>query len=193
MTQPNDPVLAVLGDILQRVIFPVIVAAITIFVFGAVNDRKKRRNASLLGVAIIESLQEEVQSGISIMTEESKRMKMGDFSPPRRHLPHGSWQSVATIPDDVLLQIITISKDKSFTGFHPKEVRIHCKNYFQHMCANFNSAVNLANEAAKRGEDWKPLLLNWLDPYIKSAQEVYQLLQECKTLLEKNAKARNPK
>jgi len=198
MNQPTDYFPnAFLVDLLKGVVLPIFVSAVTTLVFGLLNEGKRKRGTSLLGVAIIESLQEEVRNGISIMTEQLETIKRSDPNPLSHYLPSESWQGVATIPNDVLLQLRDISKDRRFSGFAPSEIQMHCKNYFRYMCTNYNNAVNNAREGARKGYDWKPIMLRLLDPnqghFIESAQQVYQLLEDSKALLAKNAKARFPK
>ena len=62
---------------------------------------------------------------------------------------------MTTILDDVLLRIIETSANRQFEGFPPRQCRIHCKNYFEHMCKNYERAVTQSGNLAQQGRDWR--------------------------------------
>jgi len=153
---------------------------------------------SRLGVAIIESLQEEVDNGIKLMTNAlDAAQDSSTTAPPPALLPKKSWGGMSTIPDEVLLRIIETSVTNQFNGFPPRECRIHCKNYFEHMCHNYEQTLDQSLTLAQQGKDWRrplhDLLADSTGHYIQAAREVYRMLENSKQLLEGNAKAKFPK
>ena len=135
---------------------------VTYILVDRLGEWKKRRNYSKLGIAIIESLQEEVKMGINIMTE----VLAASTSEPRgllqnKLLPNESWDGMATISDEVLLRIIATSDKKTFDGFPPKDCRIHCKNYFNFMNQNYKERLKTAIALAHENKDWGPTFYNF--------------------------------
>jgi hypothetical protein len=118
-------------------------------------------------------------------------------TPPLGLLPNKSWSGMSTIPDDVLLRIIETSEKRQFDGFPPHQCRIHCKNYFEHMCQNYEQTLAEALKLAEQRQDWRSplraLLADDAHHHIQSARRVYHMLEHAKRLLEKNAKAVFPK
>lgn len=162
--------------IIDKFIFPVTVAAITYWLFKKNDENIKRQQYSTLGVAIIESLLEEINTGIDIMKNRYASS-----------LPVKSWNGGSSISDDVLLRIIAVTKNVKPVGFPPKEIRIHCKNYFDHMATSWNNAILSNNLAAAI----QVLLIQ--SNYIEAAEGVRTMLIQCKELLEYNEKRWFPK
>jgi hypothetical protein len=196
----QDPAwLEVLRLVILDVFLPIIVAIITYIVVDRLGEWRKRRTYSRLGVAIIESLQQEIRTGIRLMTNalnatEDKSVGM----PPLGIPPNRSWSGMSTIPDEVLLRIVETSTNRQFDGFPPRECRIHCKNYFEIMCQNYEQNVTTSVNLARRGQDWRGHLRALLTDegesrYIQAARGVDQMLEHAKQLLEKNSRARFPK
>ena len=48
---------------------------------------------------------------------------------------------MTTISDDILLRILEVSPGVSPNGFPLNEIRIHCKNYFDHMTVTWGKLV----------------------------------------------------
>jgi len=165
-----------LQPIIDKFIIPVTVAAITYWLFKKNDENIKRQQYSTLGVAVIESLLEEINTGIDIMKNQYATS-----------LPVKSWDGGSSIPDDVLLRIIAVTKNVNPVGFPPKEIRIHCKNYFDHMATSWNNAILSNNQVAAF-----QVLLNQCK-YIEAAEGVRAMLLHCKELLEYNEKRWFPK
>jgi hypothetical protein len=174
---------------IDSLVLPIIVAVAAYICVDRLGEWKKRRSYSTLGVAIIESLQEEVRNGIKWMTQTSDNMKNLGASPPNFALSNKSWSGMSTIPDDVLLRILETAKGK-FTSFHPRECRIHCKNYFEYMCGNYNRALSEATLLAANGQDWRTPFTPFFGKsgYIEAATGVIQMLEDTKKLLNANSK-----
>lgn len=181
-------------------LLPIIVAFAAYVVADRHGEWRKRRMYSRLGVAIIESLQEEVQNGIKEMEQllASARGPIHLF-PRWNPLPTASWSGMATIPDEVLLRIIETSQGQTFDGFHPQQCRIHCKNYFVHMSGTYDQTRDQAAEGYRMSSfyNWREDIINLLaddrSGYLAAAQKVYDMLEDAKLLLVANAKARRPK
>ena len=157
--------------LLEKFILPIAVAVITFYFFKKHDEYIKRRQYSTLGVAVMESLLEEITMGIKIME--------GRQTNP---LPVKSWNGVSTIPDDVLLRIIAVSKGETPVSFKPQDIRIHCKNYFSFMAENWLSAIQGGNirDLIDKGQ------------YIQSAEKVKSMIIQCRDLLEKNSRKKFP-
>jgi len=161
---------------IEKFVIPVVVAAITYWLFKKNDEYIKRRQYSTLGVAIMESLLEEVNNGINLMSKQQ-------LMPP----PVKSWDGVKTISDDVLLRIIAVSKNTRPVGFPQREIRIHCKNYLEHMSANWETAIQCAIQ-----NDWSHVQA-LVGNYVQAATDVRAMLTQCKELLEENEKKLFPK
>lgn len=161
--------------VIEKFLIPIAVAVITYWLLKKSDEYIKRRQYSTLGIAIMESLLEEVNNGIDIMT-----------STQLIQLPVRSWDGVKTVSDDVLLRIIAVSKGIRPVTFPPREIRIHCKNYFEHMSANWSTAIQQAKK-----NNLSPLQA--LGNYVDAAKNVKAMLTQCKELLEENVKKAFPK
>lgn len=187
-----------LTTILTGVILPIMVSVSTYILVDRLGEWKRRKMYSRLGVAILESLQEEVDKGIELMKNALEAAQNNNATtPPPELLPNKSWSGMSTIPDDVLLRIIETSAKRTYNGFPPRKCRIHCKNYFEHMCLNYKMTLNQSLILAAQGQDWRlplhHLLADDSSHYIQSAIKVRQMLEYSKQLLEKNAKTVFPK
>lgn len=164
--------------ITEKVILPIIVALITYLVFRKLDEWKKRRSISKLGIAIIETLIEEVTTGIGIFN--------GILDPNntyKRLLPRNSWDKMNTIPDEVLLRIIEVSKNVKPKSFPPSSIRTHCKNYFTHMAPTFNAIYDDSTDWKNRG-----VILIQEAEYLKAANSVLTMLKQTSELLARNSK-----
>jgi hypothetical protein len=128
---------------------------------------------STLGVAVMECPLEEINNGIVIMTNKQATP-----------LPVKSWNGVTTISDDVLLRIIAVSKGQKAVAFPPREIRIHCKNYFEFMAANWTGALPSKNDMDALISQGK---------HIEAADGVKAMVIQCRDLLEANAAKLFPK
>ncbi|MHB8390048.1 MAG: hypothetical protein ACYDBH_10755 [Acidobacteriaceae bacterium] len=138
----------------------------------------------------MESLLEEVRGGFKIMQDTLQRIEMHGQSAAavlKPELPGASWEGMNTIPDNVLLRIIATADNVEPRGFPPSQVRIHCKNYFVHMCQNFNNCPFDA--------DLKQLLSSGEQnsDYIDKTQRVIDMLEQTQELLEENSTRRFPR
>ena len=94
---------------------------------------------------------------------------------------------MATINDDILLRIIEVSKDKIVGIYHPKDIRIHCKNYFDHITCSWNDNLSapfntlFAQNLIQKGG------------YLTAAKDVLIMLEQTQMLLLKNSKETFPR
>jgi hypothetical protein len=184
--------------VLRYFLFPILVAILTYIVVDRLGEWRKRRMYSKLGVVIMESLQEELRTGIKTMKEAwSAANDPHAEAPPRGLLPNKSWSGMQTIPDEVLLRILEASSGLKFIGLPPREIRSHCKNFFTHMNENYQNALNIALARAARKEDWRTELKSMLvgsgEPYLEAASSVERLLEETRLLLVRNSHRLMPK
>jgi hypothetical protein len=66
-------------DTLNTILLPIVIAVVTYILVDRLGEYKKRRDYSRLGVAIIESLLEEVDTGITIMSRALKAIVKNDY------------------------------------------------------------------------------------------------------------------
>ncbi len=188
-----------LSLVISGLLLPIIVAILAYIAVDRLGEWRKRRTSSILGVVVVESLQEEIQTGIQLMTDALKAAEDPNATrPTAAQLPNRSWSGMSTIPDEVLLRIIATSANHHFDGFKPRDCRSHCKNYFEHMCVNYEQTVALSLVLAQRGEDWRSPIRNLLadkpnSAYVWLAGQVDQMLELAKQLLDNNSRAKRPK
>jgi len=172
-----------LMDVTEKILLPFIVGALSYIIFRGLDENKKRKNSSLLGVIILRSLLEEVNTGIDIIKSnlDNKDVRL-------HNMPSASWINVNTIPDEVLLRIIVVSKSvKSDGDFHPKDIRSHTKNYFEHMCVTWRNDVRIAAEANQNGLPIPARLNETAKVFERPAEHVKILLEQTIQLLESNS------
>jgi hypothetical protein len=132
-------------DFIEKGVIPFLVGAISYVLFRGLDERKKRKTNSTLGVIIIDCLLEEVNTGI-----DSIQKTLTDVPFKSHSMPLKSWSGINTLPDDVMLRIISVSKGvKPVGGFNPKDIRKHTKNYFDHMCVDWNKYIGQQGVAHK--------------------------------------------
>jgi len=180
--------------VLNTIVLPIAVAVVTYLVVDRLGEWRKRRAYSRLGVAILDSLLEELRTGLGILQPLLLSASTPGRSPTSMpELPHGSWAGMSTIPDEVLLRVIEASKDVQTPSFHPRDARIHCKNYFEHIRRNYEAA----RDRAGRSADWREPILQALSPDggadVQAVRGVIGMLELARKLLDQNANARFPK
>jgi hypothetical protein len=163
-------------NVIDNLILPFIVAIIIYWIAGRSDENKRRKNNSILGVVIIESLLEEIDTGVKIFRDTINGQTINPMSPPRK-----SWTGMQTIPDDVLLRIIAVSKKEDLKDhWHPRRIRSHCKNYFEHMCTNWDNAITSQTPIQ--------IIKTSYSNYVEAAEGVQKMLNRAKTLLDNNSK-----
>ena len=183
---------------LQNFLFPILVAVLVYIFVDRLGEWRKRRMYSRLGAVIIESLLEEVRTGIRLMRDTLAAInEPSALEPPAGLLPNRSWSGMSTIPDEALLRIVETSAGREFEGLPPREIRSHCKNYFTHMAENYMNILSQARDLSSKGQDWRYNLRNLLvgsgEPYLEAALSVERMLEDTHLLLEKNSRRRLPK
>jgi hypothetical protein len=170
-------------ELIEKILLPILIAVITYLLLNRLDEWRKRRNESILGMVILDSLKEEIKTGIEII---NSTLNSEDYMDPRNP-PRASWTGMNTIPDDVLLRIISATKNVNPIGFHPKEIRIHCKNYFIHMLANWDEARN-----TKVFTPQAYIKLNF-SRYGEAAKKVLDMIEQTREILQQNSKKLFPK
>ncbi|MFZ5552576.1 MAG: hypothetical protein ACOZCO_05640 [Bacteroidota bacterium] len=174
-TQTNDS--SWLAGFVQYFFAPFAVAAISYYLFGLRDEYKNRRNYSRLGVEQISTLIEEVETGLKLIKETLD---------PNHHvfpnpLPRKSWSGISTIQDQVLLRILAVCADKPDKGFPSREIRIHCKNYFEHIVTNWDAVI----QVAVKGQDYKAIART-MSTYEEATTGVLEMLKNIKHHLSNN-------
>jgi hypothetical protein len=177
--------------IVTTFLLPIILGILAFIASNSFNSWRSRRRQSLLGSVILQSFIEEVENGIKILEAVQAMLNSQQPQVMVGTLPRGSWSGIQSVSDELLERIICTTKNKSFSGFPPKEIRIHLKNYFEHMCTNFDSVTN----AIALGSNWQVGAQSYImrGKYIDAAKGVLQMLKDAQQLLDKNSEALWPK
>lgn len=170
--------------VLTGVLIPCVVAFLTYFVFKLFEERKKHKIDSLLGVEVLTMLIEEVKIGQYLIKNTCK--PENNLIPDS--LPHLCWNGVNTISNDILLRIFEVSKSKSNEEYPEKNIRLYCKDYYEKIIPEWNSAISKVdtidatyNFKIRFGER------------IATVNELILMLTRVRSLLEKNAEKIFPK
>ncbi|HNT16732.1 MAG TPA: hypothetical protein PKJ37_02395 [Acidobacteriota bacterium] len=183
-------------EVLKDFILPTSVGLLAYFLTTGWASRNDRKNQSKLGMAILEAFMEEIRNGIRIMESLQSTAKSNDYNMLLfSKLPRGSWAGMASIPDSVLLRILAVSKDLPEAGYPVRGIKIHCKNYFEHICINYDTLIEKELPRVKKqgGDNWCDLVEHCLghdDGLIANSKKVYQMLENAHNALNKNSKAR---
>jgi len=176
-------------EIIEKAVIPFLVGAISYILFRGLDERKKRKNYSKLGIIIIRSLLEEVNIGINIIKANLPGQPI-----LLKNMPSASWININTIPDEVLLRIISVSAKVEQDGdYHPRDIRSHTKNYFKHMCVTWKQCVSIVSTA---GNNKLPIPCDLQDTAVsfqRPAEHVKIMLEQIIQLLERNSKKWFPK
>jgi hypothetical protein len=168
---------------IQDLIFPIGIAITTYLLVKKIDEWRDRKTFSILGVLIIESLIEEVETGLGIM---DNILNPNNVHNSTSLLPDKSWSGMTTIPDNVLLRIIAVSKNVKPLGFHPRQIRIHCKNYFININSNWKLMIN-------SGPNWLLNTQNLLrSGHYDGTKGVLAMLKQTRDLLDKNSRKMIP-
>jgi hypothetical protein len=176
---------------IENFLFPFLVAVLGYILIVKLDEWRKRKSYSRLGAVIIESLIEEVNTGITSL-RTTRDVSNGTVQKPNNYsiarLPRKSWNGMTTIPDEVLLRIIEVTKGVTPIHFPPREIRIHCKNYFDHMAPNWDQVVSNPTKS-------KEAIIHYIEEgqYIQASEGVLNMLEQTRDLLEKNSARWFPK
>ena len=147
-----------------------------------------------MGIAIIDTLIEEVQTGLKIYKDTYKRATAPGPIPTGPIAtglpPKSSWHNgMNTIPDQVLLRLIAASRKVEPESFPLEQIRSHCKNYFDFITVNFEHAASdqFSREALKIVLD--PIPEHGL---MKGTENVLKMLNQAKNVLVANSKKQIP-
>ncbi len=175
--------------IISNFVLPITVGILAFIASNSISTWRTRKKQSLLGTAICASLIEEIKNGINIM--KAVQTAMNGQSQIAGSLPRKSWNGMNTISDDILERLLCISEKKDNRGFPIKEIRIHLKNYFDHMCPNFDNIINAINS----GGNWQQQAQIYLvqGKYIEAAEKVLFMLEDAQSFLDNNRKSKFPK
>lgn len=176
--------------IISNIILPIAIGILAFMASSLIISWRERRRKSLLGAGLCDSLIEELQHGIEIM-ERTKKVVKGGKPKFIERLPRGSWSGMQTISDDVLERLLCLSKGKNNRGFPIREIRIHLKNYFEHIVVNWDQVA----DAMKEGSNWQERAHLFLekDAYLRATKGVLEMTEDARKMLDKNSKKWMPK
>jgi hypothetical protein len=139
----------------------------------------------MLGAAVCDSLIEELRNGVKMLSDTQKAVAVGQL--PTGQLPRRSWNGMQTISDDILERLLCLTKGRANRGFPIQEIRIHLKNYFDHMIPNWDQATS--------SPQWQSAVQQFLGQcgYVKAAEGVLQMTEDARSLLESNSTRWFPK
>jgi hypothetical protein len=183
----------------KNVVLPILIAIITYVLVDRLGEWKSRRNDCKLGIAILDSLLGEILTGLDCMNYTYGWLQQPTPALPSHLLPTETWSGMETIPDQVLLRIISTSKDVVARSFHPNTIRKVCKDYFTHMCVNYNEIIRSLPTSGMGQQALCARLLMYLaggpnqGKYIATTQQVKEMLEQTKELLDQNSKRWFPK
>ena len=183
----------------KNIVLPVLIAIITYLLVNKLGEWKTRRNDCRLGIAILDYLIGEVRTGLNLMNSTYAQAQQAAFQLPISLLPTESWSGMQTIPDQVLLRIIAASQNVVAPSFHPNKIRNVCKDYFYHMCANYNAIVNKPVRLGMGQQNLRTQFLILLGgapnqgKYLATTQSVIEMLEQTRKLLDQNSKRWFPK
>jgi hypothetical protein len=146
-----------------------LLSAFLLQTWGKWDDRRKY---SLLGVSIIDELIAEINKGLEIL-EDLARGK----DPPLL-MPHAVWRGMETIPNEVMLRIVSMSRGRGRHGEHRiSDIRTHCNNYFLYICCHINGSRASGS----------PISPSTASQFSKDTKMVMNMLHRAKSLLIRNS------
>lgn len=175
-------------QILTSVIPGVLAGFLTFIATRYVNILHTRKDQTLLAIATINELIEEIKTGLNVMNGEC----VGK-------MPNKSYFGMKTISDESFVRILksceNICTCRDLDCFKHEEIRSHLKNYFEHMVNNWN---NKKDEQPKSPdinplEYSKTMTLAHYPNYPEAAKKVLNTLNLIKNKLEDNYNSILPK
>ena len=171
-----------------------VVAMVTYMAQAQLGEWKKRRDASRLGVAVIDSFLEEIKNGLQMM-EAFQKSPPQSVPPgtPVGLMPHHSWEGMQTVSDQVLLRILALFDHETEThetetnDFLCRDIRSHCKNYFENICGNINNYLQKENYSQVMSYVGRERDEN---TYVKDTEKLHKMLTRAREKLMGNAKKR---
>lgn len=175
--------------IIGNLILPVVIGVLAFLASHSVSSWRDRKRQSLLGAAVCDSLIEEIKNGIGLMSQT--QLALNGTQAPTGKLPRRSWDGMQTISDEVLERLLCLSQDRQNRGFPIREIRIHLKNYFDHMIPNWDQVA----DAAIQGQPWQNIAQQYLTQgkYLEAAQGVLEMTEDARKLLDQNSTKWFPK
>ncbi len=166
-----------------------VVAMVTYMAQAQLGEWKKRRDMSRLGVAVIDSFLEEINNGLQMMERFQKSpLTLAPSGTPAGFMPHRSWEGMQTVSDQVLLRILALFDHETETNdFRCRDIRSHCKNYFENICGNINTWLQERNYSQVMSHVGREGDKN---TYVEDTQKLLKMLTRAREKLMRNAKKR---
>jgi hypothetical protein len=169
---------------LTSLLLPILIGLLLFYLARLIDENSKRKNLSILGVIILNSLLEEVKNGLGVIESIANQNLL-----KASNIPIASWVGIKTIPDDVLLRIIAVSKKPEPEGnFQVRDILTHTKNYFEHMCITWNNFNELVGGDVKKQTMSGHTLVHMANDFITPTRKVKILIERTIKLLNKNSK-----
>ena len=175
--------------IIGNLILPVVIGVLAFLASHSVSSWRDRKRQSLLGTAVCDSLIEEIKNGIALMSQTQQALNGTQL--PTGKLPRRSWAGMQTISDQVLERLLCLSQGRQNRGFPIREIRVHLKNYFDHMISNWDQVT----DAATQGLRWQDIAQHYLTQgrYLEAAHRVLEMTEDARKLLDQNSTKWFPK
>lgn len=167
-----------LFGILKYVVAPAVAGVLGFLFADRLTMWRDRRRKSLLGAAVCGEIMEELQTGVRIMEAFLGVIEPG-ASPPRK-----TWSGMSTLSDEVLERLVQLSKTRCYNGFPISEIRTHLKNYFDHICPNFDAVVVNVTGGKQLTETGRMSAIHGL---VEPAKGVLVMIERAKKVLENNS------
>lgn len=149
------------------------------------RELQDRKRYSQLGASIIGYLTAQVDAGIKVL-QEGANGKL-----PLISMPQSAWADPSILPREVLLRIVALDRvtRQSDTGIpYPRDILIHCNNYFVNVCGNMNRKFQTAHQRLSQGAEPDYCDLQSASrAALKSAERLKCTFDRTKKLLERNA------
>ena len=174
------------GDKFVTAIIGCFVGIVTYICTRTLDKWEHKRNNSLLGMSIIESLLKEIKIGLDIIKNEEEKS-----------LPKENWEGIKTIPNEVMSIILAINKSEKnkLEAFNLNEIRDYCKKYFEYITKHWQVILDsrilygnnwqntLEHHKNENTKDWQKI-----QEYQKETEKIIEMLKQTKRLLEDNSK-----
>ena len=174
------------GPVLLGAVFGFVSGILAFLLTRQLSEWKNRKDICTLGAIIINEIQEERATGISLMRSLQGSVTQQSSSSTRSGLlPTSSWAGMSTIPDNVILRIVAMKPLPII------KVRSDCKNYFEHICGNINSRINAGSNNASIAAQF--IAVENSSNYLVAATNLYDALDQIRVALIKNSRKLLPK
>jgi hypothetical protein len=173
-----------LHEILFNLVQPIVIGVLAFMATSTLTTWRDRKRQSFLGAAVCATLIEELNNGIKLMEAITNNQS------PNGLLPRKSWNGMGTVSDEVLERLLCLSEGNANQGFPIGEIRIHLKNYFDHICCNADAFIQKSASGITLAQQEKDSLVSGC---LQPARGVLAMVEEAQHRLRANVKRWFPK